>query len=259
MAPFNRIQIDDFEGPLDLLLHLIQKNELDITTISLRAITTQYLSHLELIQELNIDMASDFLVIAAELARLKSRSLLPNEETTEDSEGEELLDEGSLVKRLLEYQRFKRAAETLGSRPLLEIDLFKRSALGSDLPPINPADIPIQPEEPGKLVFLYKEILKRRGADFRHLVAMEKISVREKMIELLDWFREANLCDLSALIAREGTRSRKIGAFLAILELLRMRLLLLAQSGDRPSGEWTLRRSRLESESLHAYQEDFRS
>ena len=111
-----RIKLEIFEGPLDLLLHLIQKNELDIATVSLSAITDQYLIYLNIMQELNIELAGEFLVIAAELTRLKSRALLPDVETELVSDEEGSLDQVALIERLLRYQQIKQAAQTLSGK-----------------------------------------------------------------------------------------------------------------------------------------------
>ncbi len=122
-----RVQLEIFEGPLDLLLHLIKKNEISITDIPIAAITEQYLATLEVMQSLNLDVAGEFLVMAATLVHIKSRMLLPaGDDTTEDDEdGEDPREE--LIRRLLEYQRFKDAAEQLGQREILARDVFIRS------------------------------------------------------------------------------------------------------------------------------------
>ena len=120
-----RIELDSFQGPLDLLLHLIKKNELDIYDIPIAEITRQYVNYLEVMSELNLDVASEFLVMASTLIHLKSRMLLPvDEEEEEEEEGEDPREE--LIRRLLEYQKYKKAAEELGSRPALGRDVFAR-------------------------------------------------------------------------------------------------------------------------------------
>lgn len=253
----NRVQLPVFEGPLDLLLHLIQKNELDITAISLAAITQQYLDYLELIQEFNIELASEFLVTAAELARLKSRSLLPQSEDDEADLDDEFLDEGELVTRLLQYQRFKQAAETLARRPQLNIDLFPRAVHRADWKGLDAGPVPIRPESPGKLIQLYHAMLARDGRELIHRVIGEQVSVRQKMVELLDFFREEGQATLRRLIARAVTRPQKIGLFLAVLELIRMKVVQL--SVGETSGDWQLARSDHAEAGVAAYEEDFRS
>src|SRR5918996_2365413 len=122
-----RVQLEIFEGPLDLLLHLIKKNQVSITDIPIAAITEQYLATLELMQSLNLDVAGEFLVMAATLIHIKSRMLLPaGDDEADEDEGVDPRDE--LVRRLLEYQRFKEAADQLERREILTRDVFVRSA-----------------------------------------------------------------------------------------------------------------------------------
>ena len=127
-------QLEIFEGPLDLLLHLIKKNEVNITDIPIATITEQYLATLELMQTLNLDMAGEFLVMAATLIHIKSRTLLPESdiETDEEEEGGDPREE--LMKRLLEYQRFKEAAGELGQRDVLTRDVFVRATAPTEKP-----------------------------------------------------------------------------------------------------------------------------
>src|SRR5262245_40897897 len=121
---FYRVKLDVFEGPLDLLLHLVKKDEVDLTDIPIAKITDQYMGYLELFQQLDLDVAGEYLVMAATLLHLKSRTLLPHEETLEEEEGDD--PRADLVRQLLEYQRFKEAAEMLNRRDLLERDVFAR-------------------------------------------------------------------------------------------------------------------------------------
>src|SRR5262245_54885743 len=127
-----RVQLDLFEGPLDLLLHLIKKNEVDVTNIPVATITEQYLAYLDLMRELNLDIASEYLVMAATLTLLKSRLLLPAPET---EEGEEADPRADLIRQLLEYQRYREAAASLGERPLLRRDVFTREPSAEGVPP----------------------------------------------------------------------------------------------------------------------------
>lgn len=252
-----RIQLEVFEGPLDLLLHLIQKNELDITTVSLSAITSQYLEYLDLMQELNIELAGEFLLLAAELARLKSRSLLPELDEEDVSDEDEFFDEARLVERLRAYQQFRKAAEALTLRPQLGIDLFARAVAAADVKAMTtiavPTRAPVRTEDPGKLVFLYRMVLERGGRPATHQVALEKISVRQKMVELLDFLHDHKTLSLGRAVGRAGTKAQKIGTFLAVLELLRMRLLHVLEESE---GAWTLVRSELDGDVVH-YAEDF--
>ena len=125
-----RVKLVGFEGPLDLLLHLVKKNEVDPSNIPVATITDQYLAYLELMQQLDLDVAGEYLVMAATLLHLKSRLLLPVDETAEDEDGED--PRAELTRQLLEYQRFKEAAEMLGRRDLLERDVFARPPMRDD-------------------------------------------------------------------------------------------------------------------------------
>jgi len=119
-----RIELESFQGPLDLLLHLIRKNELDIYDIPIAEITNQYLTYLDIMRDLDLDMASEFLVMASTLMYIKSRMLLPVDEEEEEGEGEDPREE--LIRRLIEYQKYKKAAEELGQMPVLHHDIFVR-------------------------------------------------------------------------------------------------------------------------------------
>ncbi|MDF1536821.1 MAG: segregation/condensation protein A [bacterium] len=119
-----RIELESFQGPLDLLLHLIRKNELDITDIPIAQVTEQYLAYLEMMRELDLEVASEFLVMASTLVYIKSRMLLPVDEEEEEGEGEDPREE--LIRRLLEYQKYKKAAEEFASLPVLHHDIFVR-------------------------------------------------------------------------------------------------------------------------------------
>lgn len=261
-----RIKLEIFEGPLDLLLHLIQKNELDIATVSLSAITDQYLIYLNIMQELNIELAGEFLVIAAELTRLKSRALLPDMETELVSDEEGSLDQVALIERLLRYQQIKQAAQTLSGKLQLGIDLFRRAVPAVELKPADLSRVPIRSEDSQKLVFLYRALASRRNRAVIHQVALETVSVRQKMIELID--RLARLDreqSVRGLVSAAPSRRERVGVFLAILELLRMRmckLMMVQNQGDtRYLNDWHIVRSDVNhaEDVLHAYQEEFRT
>ncbi len=250
----SRIQLPIFEGPLDLLLHLIEREELDITAISLKAISDHYLAYLELAHELDIELAANFLETAAELTRLKSYSLLPAQERETDDEAE-YRDEESLLMRLKRYEAFRRAASYLSGRPRLGENAFKRAVCLADLP-VPAQNLVWKGETPGKLIPLYRAVLARQGRRGHiHQVALEWISVREKMISLIDRFREGEAASLAGLLSDQGSRAQKIGVFLAMLELVRMRLFALEE--DSSSG-WTIRRSTISGDRVHHYEEEFR-
>ena len=179
-----RVQLEVFEGPLDLLLHLIKKNEVSITDIPIAAITEQYLATVELMQDLSLDVAGEFLVMAATLIHIKSRMLLPaSEDVEEDEEGTD--PRAELVRRLLEYQRFKDAAAQLEQREVLTRDVFVRSGAPNEeiaLPGFREVSV-------FELLTALRRVLERLPKDNVHEVTLDKITVREKMTLLLDTLR----------------------------------------------------------------------
>ena len=253
-----QVHLAIFEGPLDLLLHLIQKNELDITAVSLATITAQYLAYLEVMQELNIELASDFLVTAAELARIKSRALLPQGEPEAIDDPADVYNEGELIARLMHYHQFKQLSDMLASRPQLGIDLFPRAVAKADQRVPGAVPVPIRCESPLRLLAIYRGLRDREGVPLLHYVAGEKVSVRQKMVELLDFFRASEGQTLLVdLIAKVATKPQKIGIFLAVLELVRMKVLHLRL--DESGARWSLLAGRTPSAEVHHYEEDFRA
>jgi segregation and condensation protein A len=218
------VHLEIFEGPLDLLLHLIKKNEVSITDIPIAAITEQYLATLELMQSFNLDVAGEFLVMAATLIHIKSRMLLPSG----DDEGEE--DEGvdpreELVRRLLEYQRFKDAAQQLERREILSRDVFARCASPSeDLKPPGFRQLSVF-----ELLTALQRVLEKLPTDVVHEVTLERISVREKMALLLDRLRLRGRVVFESLFADIKTRMDVIVTFLAMLELVKVRAIRIFQ------------------------------
>jgi segregation and condensation protein A len=218
-------QLEIFEGPLDLLLHLIKKNEVNITDIPIATITEQYLATLELMQTLNLDMAGEFLVMAATLIHIKSRTLLPESdaETDEDEEGGDAREE--LMKRLLEYQRFKEAADELGQRDVLTRDVFVR-ATGPTEKPLPTAFRELSVFE---LLTALRRVLERLPKDEFHEVTLEKITVREKMTLVLERLRVDGQVMFESLFTDAGTRMAVIVTFLAMLELVKIRAIRIFQ------------------------------
>jgi segregation and condensation protein A len=219
------IQLDIFEGPLDLLLHLIKKNEVSITDIPIAAITEQFLATLELMESLNLDVAGEFLVIAATLIHIKSRMLLPLSagEDEEEEEGADPRDE--LVRRLLEYQRFKEAANELAQRDVLTRDVFVRAATPPEAP-----DPPVFRElSIFELLTALRRVLERLPKDMVHEVILERITVREKMTFLLERLRVQGQLVFESLFSDACTRMEVIVTFLAMLELVKMRAIRMFQ------------------------------
>jgi segregation and condensation protein A len=225
-----KVQLEIFEGPLDLLLHLIKKSEVSITDIPIATITEQYLATLELMQSLNLDVAGEFLVMAATLIHIKSRMLLPaGDEEPDEDEGVDPRDE--LVRRLLEYQRYKEAAAELEQREVLTRDVFVRaSAPTEEVGPREFREVSVF-----ELLGALKRVIDRLPKDTFHEVTLEKITVREKMSLLLDKLRNESRVIFESLFAEVKTRMEIIVTFLAMLELVKVRAIRIFQ--DEPGGE----------------------
>lgn len=221
-----KVRLDVFEGPLELLLYLVRKNEIEISDISIFNICQQYIEYLELMNTLNIDLVGEFLVLAATLAYIKSRRLLPA------SEEEELEEElrFDLAQHLKEYQKYKEAANTLIRQNILEKDEFIRSFISEDLPVQQSEDLNLEVNL-FELIDALKGILKR-VEDKKGLfeVSKEKISVTEKVVEILERLKTQKSVSFNSLFDELTTREQVITTFLALLELLRQRLVRALQS-----------------------------
>jgi segregation and condensation protein A len=219
-----RVQLEIFEGPLDLLLHLIKKNEVSIADIPIAAITEQYLAILEVMQTLDLDVAGEFLVMAATLVHIKSRMLLPLSDDEEDEE-EGADPRAELVRRLLEYQRFKDAADQLERRDILARDVFVRAA-----PPAEEVDPPgFREVSVFELLTALRRVMERLPKDAVHEVTLEKITVREKMTSLLDILRAQGATLFESLFVEVKTRMEVVVTFLAMLELVKVRAIRIFQ------------------------------
>jgi segregation and condensation protein A len=219
-----KVQLEIFEGPLDLLLHLIKKNEVSITDIPIATITEQYLATLELMQSLNLDVAGEFLVMAATLIHIKSRTLLPagEEEEDEDEEGD---PREELVRRLLEYQRFKEAADELEQREILKRDVFVRPAEA----PEETEPLEFERISLFDLISALRNVLERFTEEGVHEVTLEKISVREKMNLLLDHLRQRGRVIFQSFFEEASSRMEVVVTFLAMLELVKIRAIRIWQ------------------------------
>jgi segregation and condensation protein A len=239
------VKLPAFEGPLDLLLHLIRQNEVEITDIPVAQIADQYLSYLEMMRELQLDVAAEYLVMAATLALIKSRMLLPPDGEEEELEG--LDPRAELVARLLEYQRYKEAAELLGRRRLLGRDVF--DARGAEPKPVPDAQREI---EVGlfELLEAFRQVLDRADEDETvHEVDLttESFTVRERVIDIMSTLERVESLEFAALFtgsAGAPSRPLVVASFLAILELARLQAIRIyqgvAESGN-PSGAIRLR------------------
>jgi segregation and condensation protein A len=219
-----QVQLEIFEGPLDLLLHLIKKNEVSITDIPIATITEQYVATLELMQSLNLDVAGEFLVMAATLIHIKSRMLLPaGADEIDEDEGVDPREE--LVRRLLEYQRFKDAANELEQREILTRDVFIRSAAPAE----KAAPAGFREVSVFELLTALRRVMDRLPKDAFHEVTLDKITVREKMTLMLDRLRANGKVLFESLFAEVRTRMEVIVTFLAMLELVKLRAVRIFQ------------------------------
>jgi segregation and condensation protein A len=225
-GPAYKVQLPTFEGPLDLLLHLIQKHELNILDIPIGFVTEKYVEFIQMMQELNIDIASEYLVMAATLAHIKSRMLLPTPpEEQEQGEQEEEDPRAELVRRLLEYQKYRLAAEQLGARAVLGRDVFPR---GSE-EPVDEGPAPLAPVSLFKLLEAFEGVLKKVRQTRDHQIDFERISITDRINQLSDILRARPLVSFSELFEGAKTRSDVIVTFLALLEMTRLRMTLLSQ------------------------------
>lgn len=219
-----RVKLDVFEGPLDLLLHLVKKDEVDLSDIPVAKITDQYMGYLELFQQFDLDVAGEYLVMAATLLHLKSRMLLPEDEMAEDEEGAD--PRTDLVHQLLEYQRFKDAAELLHRRDLLARDVFARDPARDDSD--TETDL-VYDVSLGDLLDALQAVLKRAAPEVVHEVVLEQISLRERACFILDTLRERGDVSFTELFPLDATRLQMLTTFLGLLELVRMHMILVQQ------------------------------
>jgi segregation and condensation protein A len=218
-------RLEGFEGPLDLLLHLIQKNELDIFNIPIALITEQYLEYLQLIKVLNLDIAGEYLLMASTLLHIKSKMLLPK---SSEGEGEEEEDpRAELVRRLLEYQKYKQAALELEKRPLLDRDVFIR--LVATAPEEEPEEERIEVDLFG-LLEAFRKVLERVKPETVHEVILEHLSVEDKIQEIMALLeRENRSMAFHRLFPEQASRRVVIITLLAILELVKMKRIRIFQ------------------------------
>ncbi len=215
--------LETFEGPLDLLLYLIKKQNIDIRDIPIAEITRQYMGYLELMLALQLELAAEYLVMAAMLAEIKSRLLLPRPAAAEDEDAD---PRAELIRRLQEYERFRRAAADLDTLPRLERDLH--SVLIA--PPERTIARPQPPVELTELLAALREVLTRAEHFDHHHVQREPLSVRERMSQLLERLDQREFTPLLALFRVEEGRLGVVVTFLATLELIREALVELVQS-----------------------------
>jgi segregation and condensation protein A len=214
--------LDTFEGPLDLLLYLIKRQNLDILDIPIAAVTAQYIQYIELMQGLRLELAAEYLVMAAMLAEIKSRMLLPRPQGLAEEEDD---PRAELIRRLLEYERFKQAALDLDSLPRLERDLF---AVRAQLPAGHLNRLPPEVDLREILIAL-RGVLARADLFTSHRVEKESLSLRERMSLVLERVRGGQFTRFTELFDVTEGRAGVVVTFLAILELIRSATLELVQ------------------------------
>ncbi|MFC0267770.1 segregation and condensation protein A [Kushneria aurantia] len=220
-----RVFLETFEGPLDLLLYLIRRQNLDILAVNVARVTHQYIEYVELMQASGIDLAAEYLLMAAMLAEIKSRTLLPRPPQSSEEEDEED-PTAALVRRLQEYERIKAAAESLDELPRRGRDWYSAAA---GLPTLEPRvqHPPVALEE---LLGALSQLMQR--ADFRqeHQITREVLSTRERMMSILALIDEANFTPFEALFDPGEGRAGVVVTFMAVLELSRERLIEIVQN-----------------------------
>jgi segregation and condensation protein A len=224
------VKLDAFEGPLDLLIHLIKKNEVNIYDIPIALITRQYLEYVEMMQELNLDTVGEFLVMAATLIHIKSKMLLPRPEPAEDGEPEED-PRDALVRRLLEHQKFKAAAELLHERAVLRGAQWMRP--DGRIAEIAGDEYAYEPElevDLFSLLAAFRGVLERAKQRPRLLLPPEEVPVEVRIEQLLAILSETEACGFEDLFARDDTRAAMIVTFLALLEMIRLKLIRVFQT-----------------------------
>lgn len=223
-----QIHLDNFDGPLDLLLHLIKTNEMDIYDIQMVAITEQYLAILEQMQQLDLDVAGEFLLMAATLIHIKSRLLLPVGEDAADAEEED--PRAELVRRLLEYQRYKEVAVTLDRLPRLDRDIFLGHFQPTDLTESDGGDeIAV---EIFHLAEAFHHLLKNIPAEVFHEVIREQLSVADHVQLIIERLTPGGRVGFREIFPSRPSRPEVVVTFLAMLELVRMRLVKVEQSAQ---------------------------
>jgi segregation and condensation protein A len=218
------ILIEAFEGPFDLLLYLIKRQNLDILLVNVAEITDQYMAYVELMEASQFELAAEYLVMASMLAEIKSRILLPRQEELNEEESDPRLD---LLKRLQEYEKFKIAAEGLDKLPRIERDLYPTKAA---MPVIE--KITVEPEvDLHEMLSILSKALRRADMFESHQIQRDTLSTREKMSEILLRINSENFVPLFSLLSQDEGRLGVVVTFLAIMELLKDSMIEIVQSG----------------------------
>ncbi|UTA49303.1 segregation/condensation protein A [Simiduia sp. 21SJ11W-1] len=215
--------LEAFEGPLDLLLYLIRRQNLDILEINVAEITRQYMSYVEMMSAMQFELAAEYLVMAAMLAEIKSRMLLPRSSEAEEEEED---PRAQLIRRLQEYERFKKAAEDIDELPRVGRDVFHASAQAPDRNLTRPEpDVDLK-----ELLLALSEVLRRADMFESHHVTKEKLSTRERMGQVLDRLAHKQFMPFVQLFTVEEGRLGVVVTFLAVLELIKESLVEIVQN-----------------------------
>ena len=229
MSQEYKVKLEVFEGPLDLLLYLIKKDEVDIYDISIERITQQYLAFMEAFKVLDLEIAGEFVVMAANLIYMKSRSLLPVHVQPPEDEAEEDDPRWDLIRQLIEYKKFKDAAAQLSHREIEQSNLFTRLPDGPD----QPVERPLGEVSVFDLISAFNKILKRigeRSEDLREIFE-ENYTVSDKIDLIMKMTATGVPLKFTELFAGAASRTEVVVTFLALLELVRLKQLSLAQDG----------------------------
>ncbi|MFY8273324.1 segregation and condensation protein A [Pseudoalteromonas sp. SSDWG2] len=220
------VVLETFEGPLDLLLYLIKKHKLDVLELSIFSITEQYMKYVEMMREFQLELAGEYLVMAALLAQIKSRLLLPVHEELEEEED----PRAELIRRLQEYEQFKKAAENLDEIPRMERDIFSAHALIEEeaLPsPLFP-DVSMQ-----DLMLALSDVMARAKSFEHHHITPEQLSTRARMSDILSYLQQAQgYVEFAALFSVQEGRAGVVVTFIAILELTKEGLIMCQQANS---------------------------
>jgi len=223
------IRVLNFEGPLDLLLHLIKAHEVNIYDINISLVTQQYLDYLDLMQDLNLEVAGEFLVMAATLIHIKSRMLLPRPDPTQEDPGEDPRE--ALVRRLLEHQRFKAAAEMLHEKEIQRSAMWHRPD-GRVAEVVGEAPEPEIEVDLFSLMAAFRQVLERARSRPRVILPPEQIPIETRIEQLLARLSETDACGFDELFADVQTRGGMIVTFLALLEMIRLKMVRVFQQGN---------------------------
>lgn len=218
-----RVFLETFQGPLDLLLYLIKKENIDILDIPILEITRQYMAYVEVMRELQLELAAEYLVMAAMLAEIKSRMLLPRPSV---EEGVEVDPRAELIRRLQEYERFKKAASQLDELPRVERDTYVAEA---EAPPMELTQEPLSISLPDLLTAL-KDVMERARLYSSHEIRKEALSIRERMSIILDRARTGEFIEFTQFFTPEEGRMGVVVTLIGLLELIRQGMLELVQA-----------------------------